>query len=376
MYRVYFDMGVFTYWSEESLESRRLISRGGVLVSDEAALQSVNDGTEPIDPDIIELLNNLLRDGFELNVCDSCTTAELKKKLSLYGIDSMFTTVMGSKSPNALSGKISKVRGREDFSMFVGSNDLMIEAADLCQMPVIAYGENMSEIERDPFCWALYPLEVEDQIHTCIVIHEVAKRVIEKNARILGIDGIEFAGKKFFTAKLGRYFDLLGKDYDVVDLEDYHRAVEQSYKGENPVESYYFNGFNYDKLISEVLKPFSKAGEIDKVVYCLDSGNDSFVNERHYKLSQEGVLILIGTMMYREPLLRYFDATVYMRVDYRESEHRASLQDTPVYGDDPVEVYKSKQIPAQKMYIQRHDPFDGRDFVIDNSNYHRPFFIN
>ena len=124
-----------------------------------------------------------------------------------------------------------------------------------------------------------------------------------------------------------------------------------------------------------MIKPFKREGKIDKVVYCLDSTNDSFVNERHYELSEDGVMILIGTMMYREPLIRYFDTTVYMRVDYRESEHRASLEETPIYGDDPVEVYKTKQIPAQKMYIQRHDPFEGRDFVIDNSNYHRPFFI-
>ena len=39
------------------------------------------------------------------------------------------------------------------------------------------------------------------------------------------------------------------------------------------------------------------------------------------------LMILIGTMMYREPLMRYFDMTVYMRVDYREAEHRASLLD-------------------------------------------------
>jgi len=27
------------------------------------------------------------------------------------------------------------------------------------------------------------------------------------------------------------------------------------------------------------------------------------------------------------------------------------------------------------MYVQKHDPFIKSDFVIDNSNYHRPFFM-
>ena len=270
---------------------------------------------------------------------------------------------------------MNKLRGKEDFSIFVGTDETVIEACDMAQIPVIAYGEKYAEVYRSAFCGARYPLEVEDQIYTTMVVHYVARKTIEKNARLLGIDGIDYAGKKFFADKLCRYFDILGKEYNIVYLEDYHRAVEASYKGEDPVEAYYFNGFNTEKLITEVIKPFKREGKIDKVVYCLDSTNDSFVNERHYELSEDGVMILIGTMMYREPLIRYFDTTVYMRVDYRESEHRASLEETPIYGDDPVEVYKTKQIPAQKMYIQRHDPFEGRDFVIDNSNYHRPFFI-
>ena len=206
-------------------------------------------------------------------------------------------------------------------------------------------------------------------------MHAVARKTIEKKAKILGIDGIDYAGKKFFARSLGKYFDLLGKEYTIVNLQDFHRAVEETYKGEDPVESYYFNGFNNEKLISEVLEPFVRDGRLDRVVYCLDSNNDAFINERHYNISEEGVMVLVGPMMYREPLLRFFDVTVHIRVDYREAEIRAGLLDTPIYGEDPLEVFKNKNIPAQKMYVQRHDPFEHRDFVIDNSNFHRPFFI-
>ena len=375
MNRVYFDLGVFTYWSKEALESKRLVSRGGVLVSDEDALFDVLDGSERVDPDLLEMLSNLSADGFDINICDTRPADEIREILGELNISSYFHQIVSAGSAGPLANSLSKLRSKEDLSIFVGCNGIVIAACELCQIPVIAYGEYFRDYAQDAFAWALYPLEIEDQIHTTMVIHCVAKRTIEKNARVLGIDGIDFAGKKEFAASLGRYFDLLGKEYQIVYLEDYHRAVEASYKGEDPVESYYFNGFNTEKLIGEVLKPFKKQGSIDKTVYCLDSENDAFVNELHYKLSEDGVMVLIGTMMYREPLMRYFDVTVYMRVDYREAEHRASLMDMPLYGDDPVEVYKAKHIPAQKMYVQRHDPFDGRDFVIDNSNYHRPFFV-
>lgn len=376
MNRVYFDMGVFTYWSEEALESKRLVSKGTVLVSDEEALSGVKDGSEQVDTDLVDMLESLSSDGYDLNICDTLSVPEIKQMLKDLGIESFFHQIISAGNASPISKSLMKIRERDDFSLFVGCNGTVIDACDRSQIPVIAYGKDFRKYAMDTFGYARYPLEIEDQITTCLIVHTVARAAIEKNARVLGIDGIEFAGKKVFTYKLGRYLEMLGKEYDVVDLEDYHRSVEASYKGEDPVESYYFNGFNKDKLITEVLKPFKRDGVIDKVVYCLDSDNDAFVNERHYQLSEDGLMILIGTMMYREPLMRYFDMTVYMRVDYREAEHRASLLDTPLYGDDPVEVYKTKHIPAQKMYLQRHTPLDDSDFVIDNSNYHRPFFVD
>ena len=376
MNRVYFDMGVFTYWSEEALESKRLVSRGTVLVSDEEALSGVKDGSEQVDTDLVDMLESLSSDGYDLNICDTLSVPEIKQMLKDLGIESFFHQIISAGNASPISKSLMKIRERDDFSLFVGCNGTVIDACGRSQIPVIAYGKDFRKYAMDTFGYARYPLEIEDQITTCLIVHTVARAAIEKNARVLGIDGIEFAGKKVFTYKLGRYLEMLGKEYDVVDLEDYHRSVEASYKGEDPVESYYFNGFNKDKLIAEVLKPFKRDGVIDKVVYCLDSDNDAFVNERHYQLSEDGLMILIGTMMYREPLMRYFDMTVYMRVDYREAEHRASLLDTPLYGDDPVEVYKTKHIPAQKMYLQRHTPLDDSDFVIDNSNYHRPFFVD
>ncbi|MBR3031395.1 MAG: hypothetical protein IKH92_00035 [Clostridiales bacterium] len=376
MNRVYFDMGVFTYWSEEALESKRLVSKGTVLVSDEALLSGVKDGSEKVDSDLLDTLRNLSDSGYDLSICDTLSVSEIKQKLSDLEIGSYFHQIISASSAGPIANSLSQLRSKDDFSLFVGCNGTVIEACDRSQIPVIAYGAKFREYAMSAFTYARYPLEIEDQIATCMVIHRVARKTIESGARILGIDGIEFAGKKVFASRLARYFDMLGKEFDVVELEDYHRAVEASYKGEDPVESYYFNGFNTEKLIAEVLKPFKKTGSIDKIVYCLDSTNDSFVNERHYMLSEDGVMILIGTMMYREPLMRYFDVTVYMRVDYKEAEHRASLLDTPLYGEDPVEVYKTKHIPAQKMYISRHDPFDGRDFVIDNTNYHRPYIVD
>lgn len=375
MNRVFFDIGVFLYWSDESLDSKRLTSKGSLIVSNNEAFQALTDSNAGMDPDIAILLKSLREDGFSLNICDTLPLSQIRDGLKKLGILDYFDDIVSAKTIDAMARGLAQTRGRDDFAIVVSSDELILDGATREQIPCVAYGPNWKKVAKLTFSVARSPLELEDQIHLISLVHTVVKKAIISQARILGIDGISFAGKKVFAENLGKYLTLLGKEYIVVDLEDFHRAEEESYKGEDPVEAYYFNGYNNEKLIDEVLKPFVKQGKLDKVVYCLDSTNDSFVNERHYQLSENGLMILLGTMMYREPLIRYFDMTVYMRVDYREAEHRASLMEEPIYGEDPLEVYKTRNIPAQKMYVQRHDPFGDRDFVIDNSNYHRPFFI-
>ena len=142
MNRVYFDMGVFTYWSDEALESRRLVSKGGVLVSDEEALSGIRNGSEQIDTGLIDMLQNLSNEGYDLNICDTIPVAEIKDKIVELGIGSFFHQIISAGSAEPLANSLQKIRGKDDFSLYVGCNGTVIEAADMSQIPVIAYGEH------------------------------------------------------------------------------------------------------------------------------------------------------------------------------------------------------------------------------------------
>ena len=372
---VFFDLGVFLYWSEESIVSKSLASKGGVIVSNKEDLRALKEKHAVLDPEIIDMLKALKSSGFSLCVCDNLPQTQIKECLNKLEIIDYFDAFVSARTEDTMAKALNKKRATGDFAVYVGSEEKIIRAASKVRIPSIAYGQEWASVCPLAFSSALSPMEIEEQVRITFLIFNIVEKTIDKKSRVLGIDGITFAGKKVLADKISHYMDFVGQENIIVDLEDYHRAVEESYKGEDPVEAYYFNGYNNEKLIDEVLHPYRKQGKIDKTVYCLDISNDSFVNERHYTLSEDGVMILLGTMMYREPLMRYFDTTVYIRVDYREAEHRVSLFHAPIYGDDPLEEYKEKTIPAQKMYVARHNPFENKDFIIDNTNYHRPFFI-
>ena len=127
MNRVYFDMQVFTYWSEEALESKRLVSKGTVLVSDEEALSSVKDGSERVDTDLLDMLKNLSEDGYDLNICDTLPVPEIKQMLTDLEIGSYFHQIISAGTSGPISKSLMKIRERDDFSLFVGCSGIVIE---------------------------------------------------------------------------------------------------------------------------------------------------------------------------------------------------------------------------------------------------------
>lgn len=379
MNRIFFGLDALYYWADDAVNSKRLKSLGNIIISDNEALDKVAEASADqdimIDPDVRELLESLRDSGYSICLCDSAPMVSSRSILRKLNLIEMFDEVCCAKTPQTTAKALKKWRTADDFCMVVGDSEVLIEGARLCQMPSIAYGASWKDRAETAFAIARYPLEIEDQVNMCVMVHEVVKKALLKKTRILGIDGIDFAGKKIFANKVVKYLGLIGMKSTIINLEDFHRSVEVSYRGEDPVEAYYFNGYNNEKLIKEILDPFLANGSLDVELYCVDGTDNQFNKERIYQLDKGSMMIVLGTMMFREPLLSFFDTKIYMRVDYREAEHRASLIESPIYGEDPLEVYRTKNIPAQKMYVQKHDPFIKSDFVIDNSNYHRPFFM-
>ena len=50
-------------------------------------------------------------------------------------------------------------------------------------------------------------------------------------------------------------------------------------------------------------------------------------------------------------------------------------RDVPKYGEEFIDRYKERYIPAQKVYLQSYKPKEICDLIIDNSDYNKPVII-
>ena len=139
MNRIFFDLGALAFWSSDSLDNKRLISKGDVIISDEAALDSITLRDAAIDPDVQKMLFSLMEAGYSLNVCDEAAVNTIKAALRRYGLLEMIDKIVSASRTDTAAKNLRKLRNNDDFFIFVGDSENCIETMSACQIPCIAY---------------------------------------------------------------------------------------------------------------------------------------------------------------------------------------------------------------------------------------------
>jgi len=175
--------------------------------------------------------------------------------------------------------------------------------------------------------------------------HTLAQRLEGK--KVIGVSGADCSGKTVLADNYARWCNDAGHRTEVAHIDDFHNP-SQLRTGLDEVDVYYRNAFNYEQLISEVLEPLRTYGEVHATLTCLDLETDRYEKQVRYDIDPGAVLIVEGVLLFRSPLVDFFDATIWVQISEREELRRA----------------------------QARDPANKSDIVIDNNDYGRPYLQN
>lgn len=286
------------------------------------------------------------------------------------------------------------VRSAEDFASKVEA----VEALVRDDRKAVVIGDTVADAQaaaenRLPFVWAAYGYssalsnnlletsfpaavaeEIESHLNRITLFYELSARLSGK--RVVGINGVDTSGKTEFTQWYSRFLTSVGMKNQVLHIDDFHNPALVREAGANPVDAYYQNAFDYDKLLNEVLLPLRKEGRLNQTVTCLNLNTDEYQNKITYHVERDSVLLIEGVLLFRPPLLSFLDGTVFLDIPFDEVLRRAQIRDVPKYGTIFLERYRKKYIPIQERYLREHRPKEVCDVLIDNRNYDTPLIVN
>ncbi len=329
-------------------------------------------------PNITEMLENLFSKGHLLYICSNGSIEYIELVLQRTKIREYFCEIYSAKHYDSKAKAIKNIINSNQSAIVIGDTFSDIDAAMSNHIPSIGvtygYG-NIVDTSKATFT-AENANDIIYYISQVEVFYHITQKLINRGKRIIGINGVDTSGKTVFTHKYSKYLDCIGIQNTILHIDDFHNPSEIRYRGENEIDAYYKNAFNYNQIINEILKPLQNDGYIDKNVLCLNLDTDKFENNIHFDISSEAILLIEGVLLFREPMLEYLEGKIFLHINFDEVINRASLRDVPKYGIEFLQKYKNKYIPVQKLYLSEHTPEQKSDIVINNNDYFNPMILS
>lgn len=329
-------------------------------------------------PGTKEMLEELKKLGYLLYICSSGSEEYIKLVLQSTGIEQYFEGIHSTKYGPSKREVLKQIVIEGVFAIMIGDTVFDFNGAMEAGIPSVAvsFGYGSEEDCRKATFSADNQEEVLDKILLAELFHHMSDKLFLKNKyRIVSINGVDTSGKTIFTENFLRYLKAVGIHNEILHLDDFHNKAALRCQGENEIDAYETNAFNYRQVIEEVLSPLKLEGKLDKIVCCLNLDTDKYEVYRHYTIDVNTVLLVEGVLLFREPLLAFLEGKVFLLIDFDEVLKRARERDIPKYGEEMIQKYVRKYIPIQKRYLLECKPIEISDIVIDNQNFKRPVWI-
>jgi uridine kinase len=204
------------------------------------------------------------------------------------------------------------------------------------------------------------------------IFEKILKKTEEKKQKdkafVIGVNGIDGAGKTKFAEALNTYIKAQGLPTQLIQLDDFHNPKAIRYAGNDQSDNYYNKSFNIGMIIEKLLTPIQKKKPISLELTTLDWQTDKYENERKYLIKPNTIVILEGVFLFRKELAPYIDFKVFLDISPDESKRRALIRDP----EADLKKYDAKYLPAQQKYLKEYPPIKVADIIIDNTDWEYP----
>ncbi len=192
----------------------------------------------------------------------------------------------------------------------------------------------------------------------------------------VAIDGGGAAGKTTLANELIEPLEKLGRTVIRATIDGFHNPPEiRRQKGRFSPKGYLEDSYNYPLLKKYLLEPLGPNGNLEykKSVYNFRINQPT--NEKIEIAKRNSILIFEGIFLFNRFLFSYWDYKIYVDASFETTMQRAIVRDNDLFGgaENTIKLYKQRYIPGQKMYMEKYNPINHSDIVLNNNDYKNPY---
>ncbi len=207
-------------------------------------------------------------------------------------------------------------------------------------------------------------------------LSEVMASVLEaagggRGRSLVAVDGVGAAGKTTFSAYLAES----ARPRPVVALhadDFFHPAKVRHARGRHSPEGFWLDAYNYDALVSWALAPLARGGTGRYRPRSFDAETGTEVRPEAVAAPDDALVIVEGTFLHRDELVRFWDVSVFLDVPRSEAHRRMAHRGGP---DQASAALLQRYDRAQQLYFAHARPWERATIVVDTTDPTAPAII-
>src|SRR6187431_761684 len=171
---------------------------------------------------------------------------------------------------------------------------------------------------------------------------------------ILGVDGVDGAGKTVFADGLADVFAEGGSTVFRSSIDGFHRPRSERYaRGRRDPEGFYLDSYDYPTFRRVLIDPFREGWQTAATtgfqLEAFDLARDSRVGSAWVTAPRDAVLIVDGIFLHRRELRDLWDWSVWLDVSFEVAFARMALRDG--CDADPDAPSNARYRQGQELYL-------------------------
>jgi uridine kinase len=209
------------------------------------------------------------------------------------------------------------------------------------------------------------------RVHRACLLETLAERTLASRRNQpfrIGIDGLSATGKTTLADDLAAFLEPRAIHVLRAGLDNFKRPWSESHLYDRTSgEGYFRNAYDYDLIRADLLEPLLPGGSRRVRTKHIDPLTGQRWEAPPARVDDESLLIVDGVFLLRPELSSHWDMVVFLIMDFDLVQKRGADRDQawePSW-EAAAELYRTRYIPSEQLYIHEVDPVSRADIVLD-----------
>ena len=197
-------------------------------------------------------------------------------------------------------------------------------------------------------------------------IIEKRKAASPQRALLVGISGIDAAGKGFVTARIAESLQMRGIKLAVINADDWLNLPHVRFHRQDPAKHFYENAIRFDEMFERVILPLRGTRNVSVESDFAEETATTF-RKHCYAFRNIDIVLLEGIFLFKPAYRRHFDLAVWVECSFSTALQRAIKRSQEGLSlEETIKAFETIYFPAQRIHLARDNPCRAADIILAN----------